>query len=110
MSSASRVSKTTGREPGGRAAENAGRERRRGGWSVLPPSAGSFRIELRGRPGAGIAHAFDDGPDRVDHEFWLGMLDVVAALGCDDVPAVWQECGQLVLQRLPETLVRPVDA
>src|SRR5438477_8057632 len=79
-------------------------------FSALLPSGCSFRGgELAGRPGVGIAHTRDDGADRLDDELGLLVLDVVATLACDEVPAVWHERGELVLQRLPEPLVCLVD-
>src|SRR6266487_769734 len=53
-------------------------------------------------PGAGVAHSLDDLPDGVDHELGLVVLDDVAAPLGDDMLAVRHECGELVLQRLPQ--------
>jgi hypothetical protein len=57
-----------------------------------------------------VAHRIHDVADRGDHELGLLELDVVATLPADDVPAVRHERGELVLDDLPQPLVRFVDA
>src|SRR4029077_12819084 len=51
------------------------------------------------RYGAGVAHCLDHFPDRRDDQLWLVLVDVVPALGSDGVVRIWDELGEILLQR-----------
>jgi hypothetical protein len=81
--------------------------RRRWRFGHLNERLGRARGErLRRLPGPGVAYGLDDVSDRGDHELGLLVLDVVAALLGDDVLAVWDKPGELVLELSPQAFIR----
>ena len=50
-------------------------------------------------PCARVAHCLDHLPDRRDHQLRLVLVDVVPALGGDGVVRIWDELGEILLQR-----------